>query len=305
MEIDDVADGLYALPPEDFTAARDEAAKQARANGDRGLATTVKALRRPSVSAFAVNALARAHPDELEALATLGARLRDAMTGQGGDLRALTDDRRALVSRLTRAASAAAADRELTTAQETEIAATLEAATADPQLADAVRSGRLVKPLRYAGFGALPDLDDALAVAPASPGKRQPPAKQTAGSNKAVSKKSAAKPAPKTAPDTARTRRLDEARGRALDAAGAADDAQRAYDSAVASADRAAAEVDEIGKEATALRRRLTELERRLRNAESSRDRALRDREAAYKRAQTAHAEAERRRREVGRLERE
>jgi hypothetical protein len=304
MEIDEVADGLYALPPEEFTAARDEAAKQARAKGNRDLAATVKALRRPSVSAFAVNALASAHAGDLEALVGLGARLRDAMTGKGGDLRALTDERRALVSRLTRAA-AAAADRELTAAQEAEVAATLEAATADPRLADAVRSGRLVKPLRYAGFGALPDLDDALAVAPASPGKRQPPAKQTAGSNKAVSKKSAAKPAPKTAPDTARTRRLDEARGRALDAAGAADDAQRAYDSAVASADRAAAEVDEIGKEATALRRRLTEMERRLRNAESSRDRALRDREAAYKRAQTAHAEAERRRREVGRLERE
>ena len=45
MSLQDVADELYALPPEDFTAARDAAAKAA----DKDLRKEVKALRRGSV----------------------------------------------------------------------------------------------------------------------------------------------------------------------------------------------------------------------------------------------------------------
>ena len=43
------ADELYRLPPEDFTAARDEAAKAARAAGDKEAAAELKALRRRPV----------------------------------------------------------------------------------------------------------------------------------------------------------------------------------------------------------------------------------------------------------------
>lgn len=301
MALDDVADELYALAPEDFTAARDEAARQARSDGNRDLAAEIKALRRPSVSAYAVNALAATHPDDLAQLADLGRQLRDAMTGKGGgDLRALTEQRRQAVATLVGLARRAA-DRDLTPAQDGEVAATLEAATADPQLAAAVRSGRLVKPLRYAGFGALPDLDDALGVAPTTRAAAGPPKKP-----RKPAKPAAKTPAPKPPAEAdERSQQLIEARERALDASGVADDAQQAYDGAVGAADRAAAEVDEIDKELTALRRRLGELERRRSNAVSSRDRALRDREAAYERAQKAHAEADRLRRAVGRLERE
>ena len=57
------ADDLYRLAPEDFTAARDAAAKQARADGDRDGAAALKALRRPTVSAWLLNALVRTAPE--------------------------------------------------------------------------------------------------------------------------------------------------------------------------------------------------------------------------------------------------
>src|SRR3954453_14993202 len=84
------------------------------------------------------------------------------MAGKG-DVRALSEERRELVRGLGHHA-ADAAGRDLTASVEELVAATLEAATADPELGRAVLSGRLVKPLRYAGFGSLPDLGDAVAT---------------------------------------------------------------------------------------------------------------------------------------------
>ena len=48
-----MADDLYALPPGDFTRARDERAKALRKEGRREEADAVKALRKPTVAAWA------------------------------------------------------------------------------------------------------------------------------------------------------------------------------------------------------------------------------------------------------------
>ena len=45
MNLEQVADELYALAPAAFTAARDEQAGQARASGDAELAGAIKKLR--------------------------------------------------------------------------------------------------------------------------------------------------------------------------------------------------------------------------------------------------------------------
>ena len=55
-------DELFDLPPTEFIAARDALAKQLKADGDAGAAAEVKALRRPSVAAWAVNQVARRQP---------------------------------------------------------------------------------------------------------------------------------------------------------------------------------------------------------------------------------------------------
>lgn len=253
MDLDSVADELYALPPEEFTAARDAAVKRA---ADAELKKAVKSLRRPTSSAHAVNRVVREQPDEVDELLALGDDLRSAMAG-GGDVRGLSERRRELVSRLV--------DADLPVNVRDDMTATFEAATADPRLAAAVRSGRLVKPLRYAGFGELPDLVEAVAT-------RLP-------ENRPRSVKSGAAPPAKPGASKQRPAKPDltRLRERVLELSGAADDAQRRYDEAVHAAGEA---------------RVLLE-------------RAEAERSAAHKAARAAHAEAEKARRELGRRERE
>jgi len=257
MDLDSVAEDLYGLPPDEFTAARDEATKQAT---DPELKKAIKSLRKPTVSAHAVNRLVRERPEEIDELLALGDELRSAMTGGKSDVRRLTEQRRDLVGSLVAADLPAAVRDDV-------------AATADPELGAAVRSGRLVKPLRYAGFGAMPDLDDVVATRVSS--RKEPaPARKTAA-QKTAAQKTAAKKVPskkqdQPAPD------LTGLRQRVLELSGAADDAQRRYDDAVHAAVEA---------------RKLLDL------AES-------ERADAHKAARQAHAAAEQARRELGRLER-
>jgi len=257
--VDEIADELYGLDPEDFTAARDAAA---RAATDPATGKAIKALRKPTAPAHAVNRLVRDRAADVDRLLALGDDLRTAMAGRGGDVRELTEQRRALVNELANAAPAST---------RADVTATFEAATADPELAAAVRSGRLVRPLRYAGFGALPDVSAAVATPVRPAAKRS--AKQPTTNQPATKQPAAKQAATKTAPPGAE---LDKARQRVLELAGAADDAQRRYEAAVRVAVEARAQLDAAEAE----------------------------RAEAHRAAREAHAEAEKARRELGRLER-
>lgn len=156
MDLDGVLDQLYGLPPEEFTAARNARAKQARAGGDAELARQVQQLSRPTVSAWLVNRLARDHPDELRPLLQLGRELRDAAGLLSGDeLRTLTRQRFQVVQALVQRARqiGAATGRKVTDSVADEVRETLDASLADPDVADTVLGGRLAKAVRYAGFG--------------------------------------------------------------------------------------------------------------------------------------------------------
>jgi hypothetical protein len=153
-ELERRIDDLYALPLERFTPERDALAKELAADGDRAGAARVKALRKPVVAAWAVNALAREDPEGVRALIELGGSLRSAhrRAVSGGDVepfRAATEERRRLVGELTRT-SAAILERAggAATATTDAIAETLEAATVDEETGEAVRVGRLTKPVR-------------------------------------------------------------------------------------------------------------------------------------------------------------
>ncbi|GIJ51117.1 hypothetical protein Val02_80030 [Virgisporangium aliadipatigenens] len=160
MTLDEVAARLYALPPEEFTAARDESVRAARAAGDRDLAKRIAGLRRPTVGAWLVNLLAHQRPDLITELMGLAAELRAAQRNlRGGDLRELSVRRRQLVGTLAREsrALAVAAGRGVRDALPlAEVEGTLTAALADADVAEQVRLGRLVKPIEYHGFGELP-----------------------------------------------------------------------------------------------------------------------------------------------------
>ncbi|WP_377645312.1 hypothetical protein [Oryzobacter terrae] len=106
MDLEDIARELYALPPQEFTAARNARVATLRSRGARELAEDVRRLRRPSAGAWVLNLLAREHRDEVEPVVELGGRLREAMGVLGAaELRALDQQRR----ELTRAVAARAA----------------------------------------------------------------------------------------------------------------------------------------------------------------------------------------------------
>jgi hypothetical protein len=174
-----VADDLYSLRPADFTAARTAAEKRARTAGDRALAAAVKALRRPSVAAWAVNLLVRERGDLVGQVVALGESLRDAQAQLEGDaLRQLTRQRRQLVTAVTAEARAVAADQgeSLSEAAARQVEETLQAAMTDRSAADAVLTGLLTQPLSSTGLDTLGEL---LAVPGATAQPTAPPAAST------------------------------------------------------------------------------------------------------------------------------
>ncbi len=172
---------LYALPPERFIAARDEAVARARADGDHALAARIRALRRPTVAAWLVNLLALHRPEQVGELLELGARLREAQDRLSGErMRELSSRRRAAIAALVGQARRLATDagRKPDALPLAEVEATLGAAVADEDVAEAVRAGRLTRAAEYAGFGEplrpeLRVLDGGTAEAPAAGRDRQ------------------------------------------------------------------------------------------------------------------------------------
>jgi hypothetical protein len=153
----DPIDDLFAASPEEFVARRDALAKQLKADGDKDAAAEVKALRRPTVAAWAVNQVARSSKQDVAALLEVGDRLRDAhdalLDGKGdAGIRDATAERRKLVAKLAKAAVALLPSGG--EAQRDAISHTFDAAVADPDAGLLVRSGRLTKELEApAGFG--------------------------------------------------------------------------------------------------------------------------------------------------------
>lgn len=171
MELAEVVEQLYAGPPEAFIDERKRCAAQARAAGDRVLATKITALRKPTVSAWAVNLLARNRTDLVEDLESFSTSMRTAQADlDGAAIRELSRGREELLQRLSEGAQAGAEDegRQLGAALVAEIRSTFVAAIADPQAQEAATSGCLTRALSYAGFGEV-DLNQAMAT-PATPG---------------------------------------------------------------------------------------------------------------------------------------
>ncbi|BCK52867.1 hypothetical protein [Nocardia wallacei] len=261
MTLEEATRRLYALDPAQFTAARDEQAKAARADGDRKLAAAIGKLRRPTVAAWAVNLLAHEAPEEVTALLELGDALRDAQRRLSGEqLRDLTAQRQQVVNALARKAGQLAAghDRTLSESVLREVGQTLHAALADPAVADHVRAGTLTAAANYEGFGpagpelaAVPDR----AAAPAS--ERPKPGRAKSAEDR----------------DAAARQELD-------DALAALESAREAIDSAQADLDRAAARVTEADDRIAALRAELERAEEQRRFAAAAQRSAQ---EAAHK----------------------
>lgn len=171
VDVDAAVDALYIDDPDQFTAARDDLARRLRAAGRRDDAVAVKALRRPTVAAWAVNRVARRRAADVTRLRAIGDDLGRAQAdllrgGAGGSradahrLRELGVQRRAAASALVEAALAVLAERGTAAdAHRDDIVATFDAVAADPAAADAVAGARLARPLEApVGLGA-PDAE--------------------------------------------------------------------------------------------------------------------------------------------------
>jgi hypothetical protein len=93
-QADDHIAALYAHPLGEFTAARDAVARELRAAGDGERAEAIRALRKPSLTAWALNMLPRLRPRELGDLLDAGERAENAQaavlagTGDAEELQA-------------------------------------------------------------------------------------------------------------------------------------------------------------------------------------------------------------------------
>jgi hypothetical protein len=139
VSLDEIADRLYALPLEEFTPARKQAERELRQGGEREQADRVKALRKPTAAAGAVNRLVRSHRSEVETFLEAAAKLRDAQLEGKGGLGAVAEAERAALE-------------ELVDLGGESVRASLQAAAVDDEIARDLLAARLVREPEPAGF---------------------------------------------------------------------------------------------------------------------------------------------------------
>ena len=182
MDIDTVADELYALTPEDFTAARNARAKEAKAAGEKELAAAILGLGKPTMVGWLANQLVRERRDELEPLMELGAGLREASASlSGAELRDLGRQQHRLVHALVQQAKqiAVASGRRVSADTERGLDDSLHAALADEAAAEELLAGHLTGTLQRVGFpagadGGVPDARPDLRLVPKPSASKAP-----------------------------------------------------------------------------------------------------------------------------------
>jgi hypothetical protein len=313
VDLADVADELYGVPPEDFVAARTAARDQAKAAGDKHLAAQIAALPKPATAAWVCNLLVRGQRDEIAQLVELGGMMRQAQrTLSGEQMKELGRQRSQVVAALTRQARALAHQHghDVSSAIAEQVEGTLRAAVADADAGAALLGGRLTSPLSYTGLGPV-DLDGAVATLDSSgagaavipqkapaPGRTGPAGK--AGRRDAAARSdAAAREAERRQQEEERRRReAEEQRRRELaQAERDAEEAEAVARDTAAAAQTAERRTEDARSLEEELRTRVAELEQELRRTRQRVTRAATDlqeaqrrSDAATRRAQTAAA---------------
>ncbi|MDP5183505.1 hypothetical protein QOZ88_12740 [Blastococcus sp. BMG 814] len=292
MDLDEVADELYAVPPEEFVALRKTRQDEAKAAGDKALAKEIGALPKASAAAWACNLLVREQRAEIEGLVELGDLLREAQEGLAGDqLRALDVQRRQLLTALTRQARALAhaSGHPVSTAVATQVEETLRAAMSDPEAGRELLTGRLTSPMSYSGMGTTVTRPDLRLVHPPRPQPAERPARPPARGTREQTGESAADRRAREQEE--RRRAAEEKRQRALAAAReAADRAEAAARDAEEVLEEHRRATEELATREQELRARVDELADELAGAE----RQAGDAAAALRREERRRAGAER-----------
>jgi hypothetical protein len=159
-DLDRELDALYDLTLEEFTKARNDLAGRLRKAHQSEAASEVRALKKPTVVAWAANRLARDEPKLTAALLEAGERLREtqqrALAGNAKQeevTEAATAERETIRALLT-AARRHFGDRA-TSALLDKLSQTLRAAAVDTAARPLLERGRLTEELQAVGFGPL------------------------------------------------------------------------------------------------------------------------------------------------------
>lgn len=318
MDLASAASELYVLLPGEFTAARNERAKAARAEGNSLLAKQIGRLPKPSTAAWAVNMLARRRAEQVASVLDLGEDLRRAQEElDPASMRELGRQRHTLVAAVVRDGRSVAEELGVgvSDAAASEMEQTLRAAMADPDAAAAVRSGQLVRTLSSNGIepvdlsgavavpGALPEGDGERRAEPAPRVEAKPPkatasrggtgqratrAAERPAAERSAAERSAAEQAAAeraaaehdAAERAEKERRAEEARREREQAQAEFDEAQRGAEQAKAELAEAEQSLTETAARRKALSSELGELRKRL--AELEEELAAVEREAGY-----------------------
>jgi hypothetical protein len=144
-------DALFQLPLSEFTSARNELVAKLKKSGDAANAEQVKALGKPSISAWVANQLYWRERKAFERLLVAGEAFRTAqaaqLAGKSADVRAPLDARREALAELSKQAASVLRD--------TGHPATPEALATYGESQDAPAPGRLTADVDPPGFEAL------------------------------------------------------------------------------------------------------------------------------------------------------
>jgi hypothetical protein len=306
-------DALYQGSLDQFTAGRNALAASLKKSGDKASAERVKALAKPSSTAWAVNQAWWRHRERFQAMLDAGAAQRRAhiafAQGKQGDVRAAGEARRQAVSEVTEAAlDALGGHKAVAPDVQYRIAGTVEA-LASSGVPDGESPGRLTRDLQSSGLDALTALAEAAGsvprptiVARGTPAESTPPRAKPEATPGETARERKAREA-EEATDRARVSQLAQARERIAELSSASKAAARA-------ADEAAAEEASARAALEAATKRRVDLEAALDDAradEAASRRALSSATAAASRSELDRARADRdaaRAREaLGRLE--
>lgn len=289
MDLAEAVDELYGAPLADFVAVRTRLVARAKEEAP-DLVGELKTLRKPTVVAWLLNRVARTEPEVVADLLDLGERMRTAQAkGDGAALSAARPERREAIEALVAAARRCGEETGTSFGGSAVdgVSSTAVAALADPASGDALASGRLLRPLAYAGFGEV-ELDDAVAVLrlvpPLPEGEDDP--EGTEGDDTELEDAEAedgekgedaqeaedvqdahaaaeAKAAADAAAERARERELAEARESLREHERALGAARLAHSEALAALEAAAADVDRLEEEVARATEKVADLETR------------------------------------------
>lgn len=160
-KLKDDMDALFKLPLAEFISARNRLAAQLKQSGRANEANLIKALAKPSISAWVVNQLFWNQRETFDELLAAGERVRHTqrsrVAGKVADMRASLDARRGALSRLSDLASSLLrkAGHNPTSDTMRRITSTLEAISSHAALPDGATPGRLTQDVDPPGFESL------------------------------------------------------------------------------------------------------------------------------------------------------